>query len=106
MSEVDPIVSKLLSIKRKNQELKLSSILSEVRILEQKLQDLAAEATKLDACENGFAQLSVEHGYLRYMAHRRDAILRQIAALNLDAASVQNALKKSVFSQSILDEAQ
>jgi len=106
MSGLDPIVPKLLNIKRKDQERRLSSILSEVRVLEQKLRDLEGESAKLGSSENGFEQMSVEHGYLRYLAHRREALQRQIDGLNRDADGVQHELKKSVFSQSVLDEMQ
>ena len=104
MTAPDPIIPKLLNIKQKDQERRLAEIIAERRVLEQKLEDLAAETHKLDACQDGFAQMSVQNGYLRYMQHRREALIRQISELNQLATELQAALRKSVFSQSMLNK--
>ena len=104
MTAPDPIIPKLLNIKQKDQERRLAEIIAERRVLEQKLEDLVAETDKLDACQDGFAQMSVQNGYLRYMQHRREALIRQISELNQLATELQDALRKSVFSQSMLNK--
>ena len=104
MTAPDPIIPKLLNIKQKDQERKLAEIVAKRRVLEQKLEDLAAETRKLDACQDGYAQISVQNGYLRYMQHRREALIRQISDLNQQIAELQNGLRKSVFSRSMLDK--
>lgn len=106
MTAPNPIIPKLLNIKQKDQERRLLEILSERRLLEQKLDDLADETAKLDARQDGFSQMSVENGYLRYVQHRREALIRQIEALNQQAGEVQKQLRKSVFSQSMLQDEQ
>ena len=106
MTAPNPIIPKLLNIKQKDQERRLLEILSERRLLEQKLDDLADETAKLDARQDGFSQMSVENGYLRYVQHRREVLIRQIEALNQQAGEVQKQLRKSVFSQSMLQDEQ
>lgn len=104
MTTPDPIIPKLLNMKQKDQERRLRQIVNEKRLLEQKLEDLARETAKLDARGDGFAQMSVENGYLRYVQHRRDALIRQIEGLNQQAGEAQKQLRKSVFSQSMLQD--
>lgn len=104
MSAPDPIIPKLLNMKQKDQERRLLEIVSEKRLLEQKLEDLAQETARLDAREDGFSQMSVENGYLRYVQHRREALIRQIEVLNQQAGEVQSQLRRSVFSQSMLQD--
>lgn len=104
MTATDPVIPKLLNMRQKDQERRLLEIVNEKRLLEQKLEELARETAKLDAREDGFAQMSVENGYLRYVQHRRDALIRQIEGLNQRAGEVQNQLRKSVFSQSMLQD--
>jgi len=104
MTAPDAIIPKLLNMKQKDQERRLLEILSEKRVLERKLEDLAQETAKLDAREDGFSQMSVENGYLRYVQHRREALIRQIEALNQQVGEVQKQLRKSVFSQSMLQD--
>lgn len=104
MTTPDQIIPKLLNMKQKDQERRLLEIISEKRLLEQKLKDLAEETARLDAREDGFTQMSVENGYLRYVQHRREALIRQIEALTLQAGEVQSQLRKSVFSQSMLQD--
>ena len=106
MTAPNPIIPKLLNMKQKDQERRLLEIVSEKRVLEKKLEDLAQETAKLDAREDGFAQMSVENGYLRYVQHRREALIRQIETLEQQVGEVQTQLRKSVFSQSMLQDEQ
>ena len=102
MSEMDPNIPKLLNIKQKAQERRLAEILGEKRDLEQKLADLAAEVAAMDKRTDGFDQISVANGYLKYVQHRKEALIRQIEVLNEQAETVQNQLRKSIHSQSML----
>ena len=102
MSEIDPNIPKLLNIKQKAQERRLAEILGEKRDLEQKLADLAAEVAAMDKRTDGFDQISVANGYLKYVQHRKEALIRQIEVLNEQAETVQNQLRKSIHSQSML----
>lgn len=104
MSELDPNIPKLLDLRQKDQERRLLSLQTEIRVLRQKLKDLDLEQTKLDASQDAFARMSVENGYLRYMQHRRELLIRQIDSLNQQAETVQNGLRQSVFSQSVLQD--
>ena len=104
MSEIDPNIPKLLNIKQKAQERRLAEILGEKRDLEQKLADLAAEVAAMDKRTDGFDQISVANGYLKYVQHRKEALIRQIEVLNEQAETVQNQLRKSIHSQSMLQD--
>ena len=104
MTSVDPIIPKLLKIRKKSEERRLAALLREIRVLEQKRRDLVAERAQMETRQDGYSQMSVEHGYLRYMAHRDAAIVEQIAVLKAQADEVQAALKRSVFSQSALGD--
>jgi len=102
MSEIDPNIPKLLNIKQKAQQSRLAEILGEKRGLEQKLADLAAEVAAMDARTDGFDQISVANGYLKYVQHRKEALIRQIELFDEQAEAVQNQLRKSIHSQSML----
>lgn len=106
MTKLDPNIPKLLNIKQKDQERRLSETLGKIRMLEQKLTDLASEVEMLDARDDGFGRISVANGYLNYVQHRREALIRQIQELNLQAEQIQNALRKSLHSQSMLQNMQ
>ena len=106
MSELDPNIPKLLNIKQKAQERRLAELLSEKRALQQKLAEMAAEVAKLDTRTDGFDQISIANGYLRYVQHRREALIRQIEALTHEADAVQADLRKSLHSQSMLQNLQ
>ncbi|MEM6557878.1 MAG: hypothetical protein AAF642_18475, partial [Pseudomonadota bacterium] len=95
MSEMDPNIPKLLNIKQKAQERRLAEILGEKRDLEQKLADLTAEVAAMDMRTDGYDQISVANGYLKYVQHRKEALIRQIEVLNEQAETVQNQLRKS-----------
>ena len=98
----DPIIPKLLSMKQQSQERRLAEINALLRELAIKLAEVEAEASKIDAYEDGLGRLSVENGYLRYLDHRRDSIKSRIEGLKIDAAHMQAELRKSVFSQEVL----
>ncbi len=105
MTKPDPIIAKLVELKRKNQERRLLAIQSEMSLLRQKLAALDEEEAKLDTAQDGFGRMSVENGYLKYVQHRRQSLQNQIDSLKSEAETAQNALRKSLFSQSMLDEA-
>ncbi len=106
MTKLDPNIPKLLNIKQKDQERRLSETLGKIRMLEQKLKDLASEVEMLDTRDDGFGRISVANGYLNYVQHRREALIRQIQELNLQADQIQTALRKSLHSQSMLQNMQ
>ena len=66
------------------------------------LDDLAAEVAAMDTRTDGYDQISVANGYLKYVQHRKEALIRQIGVLNEQAETVQNQLRKSIHSQSML----
>lgn len=105
MTKPDPIISKLVELKRKDQERQLLAIQSELKLLFEKLAELDAEEAKLDDAEDGYGRMSVENGYLKYVEHRRQSLQKQIDSLKSDAETAQAALRKSLFSQSMLDDA-
>jgi len=102
MTQIDPNIPKLLDLKRKAQERRLLEITSEMRGLEQELADVTQEVQRVDSRQDGFGRMSVENGYLNYVNHRRAALIRQIEVLRDQAKEVQDQLRKSVFSQSML----
>lgn len=106
MSDIDPNIPKLLNIKQKAQERRLAELLSEKRALEQKLTDLDAEVASMDDRTDGFDQISVANGYLKYVQYRKEALIRQIQVLDEQAAALQNELQKSLHSQSMLQNPQ
>ncbi|MEL7041452.1 MAG: hypothetical protein AAGL90_08000 [Pseudomonadota bacterium] len=104
MTAPDPIVPKLLDLKHQDQVQRLAAIMTELRLVTEKRTALDAEFIKMDASETAATRLSVQNGYLRYMQHRRDALDTQIKALQAQAHELQNALRQTVFSRSVLDE--
>ncbi|MEP1142603.1 MAG: hypothetical protein ABJH52_02695 [Henriciella sp.] len=102
MTAIDPIIPKLLKIKQRDQEGRLTAIMGEMRDLERKLLELSKERANLDARDDGFARLSVENGYLRYLSHRQDLLTARITNLKEQAKTVQAELRKTVFSASAL----
>ena len=102
MTAIDPNIPKLLNLKQKDQERRLAETLGQVRMLEQKLADLAAEVARVDSQPDGFGRISIANGYLNYVQHRRDALIRQIRDLNAQAEAIQSDLRKSLHSQSML----
>ncbi|MEL7541290.1 MAG: hypothetical protein AAGJ51_10335 [Pseudomonadota bacterium] len=106
MSKLDPNIPRLLNIKQKNQERRLAELLNEKRGLEQKLADLATEVATLDARTDGFDQISVANGYLNYVQHRQDALIRQIQVLSEQSDAIQHELRKSLHSRSMLQNPQ
>ena len=106
MNDMDPTIPKLLNIKQKAQERRLAELLSEKRALEQKLKELSAEVAAMDDRTDGFDQISIANGFLKYVQHRKDALIRQIQVLDGQAVAVQNQLRKSLHSQSMLQNPQ
>ncbi|MEO0449311.1 MAG: hypothetical protein AAFZ74_03210 [Pseudomonadota bacterium] len=106
MTKPDPIIPKLLDIKQRDQETRLADITNEIRILQQKLQELMDEASRLDQRADGYDRMSVANGYLRYLDHRRSSIKERLNALQREADKAQSALRKTVFSQSMLQQSQ
>jgi prefoldin subunit 5 len=104
MAEIDPIIPKLLGMKKQSQERRLSELKTQMQKLSQKLAEIDAEFAKIDAYEEDVGRLSVENGYLRYLNHRRDSITARIESLKNAAALVQADLRKSVFTQEVLRE--
>ena len=103
MTQIDPIIPKLLDIKHKDQVQRLAALLTELRGLEQKRADLASEFGRLDERQDGFTQISIANGYLRYMQHRQDILDRQIAKTKAAIEDIQDELRQTVFSQSMLN---
>ncbi|MEL7109170.1 MAG: hypothetical protein AAGL99_07880 [Pseudomonadota bacterium] len=102
MTQIDPNIPRLVDLKRKAQERRLLEITNEMRDLEQKLSEVTLETQKIDSRQDEFGRLSVENGYLNYVNHRRAALIRQIKVLKEQAKEAQEQLKKSVYSQSML----
>ena len=101
--QIDPIIPQLLDIKHKDQIQRLASVTSELRVLEQKRSALVREFEQLDARQDGFTQMSIANGYLRYMQHRQQVLERQIAAVKTQIDAIQDELRQTVFSQSVLN---
>ena len=103
MTQIDPIIPKLLDIKHKDQVQRLAALMSELRGLEQKRADLTSEFERLDERQDGFTQISIANGYLRYMQHRQEILDRQIAKTKATVDAIQEELRQTVFSQSMLN---
>ena len=79
------------------------ALMSELRGVEQKRAELDGEFQQLDQRQDGYAQMSIANGYLRYMQHRQEILDRQIATLKAAAETIQDDLRQTVFSQSVLN---
>ncbi|MFN3214064.1 MAG: hypothetical protein ACE37M_13250 [Henriciella sp.] len=101
--QVDPIIPQLLDIKHKDQVQRLAALMSELRGVEQKRAELESEFQQLDQRQDGFTQMSIANGYLRYMQHRQEILDRQIATLKAATEAIQDELRQTVFSQSVLN---
>lgn len=104
MSEPAEIVPKLLDLKHQNLVRRLSAVMSEIRLIERKQKDLAEERVKLDDNTDGFTRISLQNGYGRYLQARGEALEEQARALKVTAAEIQNNIKETMCSQSILRE--
>lgn len=102
MAEPDSIVPKLLDLKHQNQVRRLSAVMSELRLIEQKQKELAAERDKLDHDENGFTRISLQNGYARYLQARENTLAERAMALRAQANAIQKSLKETMCSQEIL----
>jgi len=103
---IDPneIVPHLLDLKHQNQVRRLGAVMAEIRLIEAKQKELQQERAKLDAAEDGFARISLQNGYTRYLQARSDALAEQVKRLEAQAAEIQKSLKETMCSQSILRE--
>ncbi len=101
---IDPqdIVPKLLDLKHQNQVRRLGVVMAEIRMIELKQKDLAAERAKLDQDAEGFTRISLQNGYGRYLQARGEALSEQARILREKAADLQKSLKETMCSQSIL----
>ena len=106
MVEPNEIVPKLLDLKHQNQVRRLSAVMSEIRLLERKRQDLLEERAKLDMSPDGFTRISLQNGYGRYLQARAEALDAQLLALKTKASEIQKNIKETMCSQSILREDQ
>ncbi|GAB5455931.1 MAG: hypothetical protein Hens2KO_21600 [Henriciella sp.] len=102
MTQIDPIIPQLLDIKHKDQVQRLSALMTELRGVEQKRAELAQEFEQLDQRQDGYTQISIANGYLRYMQHRQETLDRQISKLKDAVDAIQDDLRQTVFSQSVL----
>lgn len=104
MIEPGEIVPKLLDLKHQNQVRRLSSVMAEIRLIERKQQALAEERAKLDEDGDGFARISLQNGYGRYLQARDEALKEQARVLKGKAADIQKSIKETMCSQSVLRE--
>ena len=104
MATPDPIIPKLLDMKHKDQERRLNELQGDIRAVQKKLAELRQEYVNLDERSDGLERMSVENGYLRFLEHRQGVLLNRLVELKDQAEQVQAALRKSVYSQSILRE--
>ena len=102
--QVDPIIPQLLDIKHKDQVQRLGALMRELRELEQKRADLSREFAQLDERQDGFTQISIANGYLRYMQHRQEILDKQILKAKAAVDEIQDDLRQTVFSQSVLNK--
>lgn len=102
MTEPREIVPKLLDLKHQNQVRRLSAVMAEIRLIERKQKELIEERKKLDQNGDGFARISLQNGYGRYLQARGEALAEQFSALKSKAADIQKSIKETMCSQSIL----
>ena len=96
MTKPDPIIPKLLDIKQRDQEIRLADITNEIRIHQQKLQELMDEASRLNQRADGYDRMSVANGYLRYLDHRQSSIKERLSALQRSMACTTFARGSSI----------
>lgn len=104
MAEPNDIVPWLLDLKHQNQVRRLSAVMTEIRLVERKRQELREERAKLDVDPNGFTRISLQNGYGRYLQARAEALDTQILALKEKASEIQNSIKETMCSKSVLRE--
>ena len=104
MTDPDEIVPKLLELKHKNQTRNLSAVMAQLRVIDSKRAEIARERLKLDQSESEAQRLSLQNGYGRYLQARSEALEQQAADLRKQAEALQQSLKETMCSQSILDE--
>lgn len=104
MIEPSEIVPKLLDLKHQNQVRRLSSVMAEIRLIERKQEELNVERARLDQDGDGFARISLQNGYGRYLQARDEALTEQARVLRDKATDLQKSIKETMCSQSILRE--
>ncbi len=104
MAEPNDIVPWLLDLKHQNQVRRLSAVMAEISLLERKRQELREERAKLDVDPNGFTRISLQNGYGRYLQARAEALDAQILTLKEKVSEIQNSIKETMCSQSVLRE--
>jgi len=104
MTDPDEIVPRLLDLKHQDQVRRLSAVMAEIRLIERKQKELTEERLKLDQDGEGFARISLQNGYGRYLQARDDALTEQAQALRLKAVDIQKSIKETMCSQAILRE--
>ena len=102
MTDPNQIVPKLLRLKHENQVRQLGSVMAQLKIIEAKQDEIAAERDRIDHNDLSYTRLSLQNGYGRYLQVRSDALRAQAAALKEQARALQQALKETMASQSIL----
>lgn len=104
MTDPDQIVPKLLDLKHQNQTRRLGAVMAELRLISAKQAELVADRAKLDQGDSSLNRLSLQNGYGRYLQARSEALEQQAAVLRRKADALQQALKETMCSRSILDE--
>ena len=102
MTDPNQIVPKLLALKQKDQVRRLAAVMTQLRTIEAKQEEIVAERARLDRKDVTYARLSLQNGYGRYLQVRSDALRAQAAALREQARALQKALKETMVSESIL----
>ncbi|MCR9196837.1 MAG: hypothetical protein NXH88_19025 [Hyphomonas sp.] len=102
MAEPNDIVPWLLDLKHQNQVRRLSAVMAEIRLVDRKRKELRDERAKLDLDPNSFTRISLQNGYGRYLQARAEALNAQILALKSKASEIQNSIKETMCSQSVL----
>lgn len=103
MTDPNLIVPKLLDLKHQDLTRRLSAVMTQLKTIEAKQADIAAERAALDGQDLEVAHLSLQHGYGRYLQARSDALAEQKQTLQDKARSLQLALREIMCSQSILN---
>ena len=102
MTDPNEIVPKLLTLKHKDLVRRLGAVMGQIRVIETKQKQLAAERAALDQKDPALMRLSLQNGYGRYLQARSEALQAQIETLQAKAKALQTDLKETICSQSIL----
>lgn len=105
MTDPNQIVPKLLTLKHKDLVRRLGATMAQIRVIERKQKEIAAERAALDGQDPALTRLSLQNGYGRYIQARSDALTAQIEVLRAKADTLQTDLRETIASQSILGPA-